>query len=249
MNLRYRDERRPLSGKSGMEATASPSRGDSHGVAFVAGRFVWSKLTRAVHDAMVRRRTPHLAPPRVAPSATPRTPTPSPPRQPPPLPPLRAIPHTLGTHLPRETRLPRAQHRTRRLLRVPQQTNTMARTLRPRALPPPHARPRQTQRRRRASVPVARRVIRRKPKTRRRERVVERIRIRNRPRAIDSGGRRTRTRNRNPTVRGVRGETSDRAVRGGTVRTRALLARARGACGSAGLMARSAEVVESRRVG
>ena len=60
MNLRYRDERRPLSGKSGMEGhRLSVAQRLAHGVAFVAGRFLWSKLTRAVHDARWSDAEPH----------------------------------------------------------------------------------------------------------------------------------------------------------------------------------------------
>ena len=60
MNLRYRDERRPLSGKSGMEGhRLSVAQRLAHGVAFVAGRFLWSKLTRAAHDAGWSDAEPH----------------------------------------------------------------------------------------------------------------------------------------------------------------------------------------------
>ena len=60
MNLRYRDERRPLVGTSGMEGhRLSVAQRLAHGVAFVAGRFLWSKLTRAAHDAGWSDAEPH----------------------------------------------------------------------------------------------------------------------------------------------------------------------------------------------
>ena len=225
MNLRYRDERRPLSGKSGMEGhRLSVAQRLAHGVAFVAGRFLWSKLTRAVHDARWSDAEPHTWRHRA----------------------WRAVGHAENAHAVaslvnlllflRSGRFRTPWERISRARLVYREPNTarvvsfeylnrqilwrelsdLALFLLPMLDP---ARLRDAA----ASVPVARRVIRRKPKTRRRERVVERIRIRNRPRAIDRGGRRTRTRTRTRTVRGVRGETSDGAVRGGTVRTRALL--------------------------
>lgn len=60
MNLRYRDERRPLVGTSGMEGhRLSVAQRLAHGVAFVAGRFLWSKLTHAAHDAGWSDAEPH----------------------------------------------------------------------------------------------------------------------------------------------------------------------------------------------
>ena len=76
MNLRYRDERRPLVGTSGMEGhRLSVAQRLAHGVAFVAGRFLWSKLTRAAHDAHVSSPTETDSSGRVACGASRRSPS------------------------------------------------------------------------------------------------------------------------------------------------------------------------------